>query len=243
MSRLTFAVAGAAALVVTSVAVAHGLDGTRGVTRVAATFSASQTKTQTRTCTTTNGKTIATTTARYAGTASGGTADLAGPMTLSTRSVVNTIDGIGTTDGTLRIMPTAGGKTDAHFTAVFDGGTMAGLAVGHTSTHAQLVAAISATVGTTGLSNGKLGGGTAPGSAAELVAGACAPSKTVTQTSEAKGTVSAVTSTSITVAGLTCSVPLTFSTKIATVKQGDRAEIKCSLQNGVNTLVKLEVRH
>ena len=105
------------------------------------------------------------------------------------------------------------------------------------------VAAISATVGTAGLSNGKLGGGTATGSAAEFVAGACAPSKIVTQTSEAKGTVSAVSSTSIVVEGLTCSVSSTFSAKIATVKQGDRAEIKCSLQNGVNTLVKLEVKH
>lgn len=243
MRRLAIAAAGAAALSAASIAVAHGLDGGRNVSRAAATFTASTTSTQTRTCTTAAGKTIATTVARYAGTASGGTADLAGPMTVTMRSVVNQTDGIGTTDGTLRIAPTGGGKTDAHFTAVYDGGTISGLAVGHTSTHAQLVAALSATVGAGGLANGKLGGGTAPGSAAELLRGNCAPAKVVRQTSEAKGTVSSVTSTSINVAGLTCSVPATLSAKIGTVKQGDRVEIKCTLQNGVNTLVKLDVHH
>lgn len=243
MKKLSLAAGGLAALVGASLAVAHGIDGARGVTRVAATFAASTANTQTRTCTTADGKTIATTTARYTGTAASGSPELAGPIALTTRSVVNTNDGIGTVDGTLRITPTAGGRTDAHFSGVYDAGTIVGTAVGHTSTHAQLVAAISAGVGSAGLTSGKLGGGAAGGSAVELLPGHCAPVKTVTQTSGAKGTVSSVTSTSITVAGLQCSVPSSLSSKVGAVKVNDRVEIKCTLQNGVNTLVKIETKH
>jgi hypothetical protein len=46
---------------------------------------------------------------------------------------------------------------------------------------------------------------------------------------------------SITVAGLTCAIPADMAQKVnEKVKVGDRAEIRCALANGQNTLVKLE---
>jgi hypothetical protein len=228
----------AAALAAAAVAVARSTDGNvKGITRAAATFTATTTSSQTRTCTTAAGKAIATTTARYSGAATGG--DLTGPITVSTRSVINTNDDVGTVDGSFRIV-TSAGKTDAHFTAVYDGGTLSGLAQGHTAAHAELIAAISAGYGAGGFTSGKLGGGTAGGSAVELAPGHCSPTKPVQQTSAAKGIVSAVSSTSITVAGLTCSVPASLTAKLAGVSTGSRAEIKCSLSNGTNTLVSFE---
>ena len=73
--------AGLAALVTTSVAVAHGIEGAKTAKAVAATFSASAGTTTTRTCTTTDGKTITVTDGKYTGVAAGDT-DLAGPITL-----------------------------------------------------------------------------------------------------------------------------------------------------------------
>ena len=48
-----------------------------------------------------------------------------------------------------------------------------------------------------------------------------------------------MSATSITVAGLTCAVPASFATQIATVKVGDRLYVRCNLVSGTNTLVKI----
>lgn len=226
-------------------AVASSVDNNvRGISRVSATFTASTTSSQTHTCTTADGKTLATTTARYAGQATGAASagDLTGPMTLSVRTIINVTDNVGYVDGSLRIAAGAG-RTDAHFTAVYDNGAIAGIVEGHAATHGQLVANISAGLGPTGFTAGKLGGGTAGGSAVELAPGRCAPAKTIQQTSRAKGTVSVVSTTSITVAGLTCAVPSSMASKLIGIRSGDQVEIKCSLIGGTNTLVKIEKKH
>ena len=67
--------------------------------------------------------------------------------------------------------------------------------------------------------------------------------KTVKQRSEARGTVSAVSPTSITVAGLTCAVPANLQARVAKVAVNDRAEIHCTLVSNVNTLTSVEARH
>jgi hypothetical protein len=242
MRRLTFIAAGLAALLVTSIAVAHGIDGAKGAKAVAATFSATGMNTSTKTCTTTDGKSITITNGRYTGTAQGDT-DLAGAITLTARSVVNSTDNIGEVDGQLRIDVSGGRNTRAAYSAVYYNGNIAGLAVGQArNSGAALVANVSAAFNpSTGFQNGKLGGGTDTGYAVELTRAKCAPgSKPKPEHSAARGTVSAISSTSITVAGLQCAIPSNDSAAVnAKFKTGDRAEIHCTLQNGVNTLDRI----
>ena len=71
MRKLILTMAGLAALVATSVAVAHGIEGAKTAKAVAATFSASAGTITTRTCTTTDGKSITVTDGKYTGAAAG----------------------------------------------------------------------------------------------------------------------------------------------------------------------------
>ncbi|MFL5910319.1 MAG: hypothetical protein ACJ768_07105 [Gaiellaceae bacterium] len=233
MKTLIIAAIAVAALTGAGVAVAHGIDGgAQSVSAVTGSFTAtSVTGSETRSCTTSTGKTIASTKATYTGTASG-SPDLTGAATIAARSTIDTTDGIGVVDGTLKI-----GKTESHFSAVYDHGSVAGMASGHGATpHLQLLANVSATFSTTaGFTGGKIGG-TAGGSAVELVPGGC---KSSHETSDAEGSITAVSATSITVAGLTCTVPVALSTKVLALALGTRVEIKCSLSNGTTTLVKI----
>ena len=240
---LSIATVAAAALALTSLAVAKGLDSNTNVRGLAGTFSATTaSKVQTRTCMTTDGKTLVKSTGTYTGTAAGD-ADLAGTITIRATSTINSTDNVGVIGGTLKI-DVAGRDTSAHFDGVYANGQDAGLAGGHAhSPFARLVANISAgDTASGGFTDGKIGG-TAGGGAVEVGPGRCKPAKTVHQRSEAKGTISAVSSTSITVAGLTCAVPANLQPRVAKLQVNQRAEIKCTLVNGTNTLTRVEARH
>jgi hypothetical protein len=237
MKRLTIAAIVIAALASAGVAVAHGIEGgTQAATPVNASFTATSVKGgDTHTCTTAAGKTIASTKATYTGTASG-SPDLTGTATIEARSVLDTTDGVGVVSGTLRI-----GKTQSHFNAVYDGGTIAGLATGHGATpHQQLLANVSATFSATGgFTNGRIGG-TSGGSAVELAPG-CEASESKHDTVRAEGTITAVTAASITVHGLTCAVPTSLAITVATsYPGGTRVEIRCSNVGGTKTLVSIK---
>lgn len=242
---LILASAALVALVATGLAVAHGIDGTKSAKSVSGSFSTgAPSQFKTRSCTTTDGKTLVATEGVYAGAATGttaGDADFTGPITVRARSLINTTDGIGVVSGTFRIDVASGGDTVAHFDTVFASGAVAGLASGHAQDpHAKLLANVSSTFSpTAGFGGGKLGGGTSGGAAVELGPGKCEPSKAVKETSEARGIVTAASATSITVAGLTCSVPANLSSKVVGLLNA-RAEIRCSLSGGVNTLIKIE---
>jgi hypothetical protein len=242
---LVFAAAAVLALAATGFAVARGLDGSnKTVKAVSGTFAATTaSKVETRTCTTADGKTLVTTNGTYTGTSSGDP-DLTGNITIDARSLINMTDNVGTVTGRLRI-DVPGRNTQAHFDAVYSGGQISGLAGGFAhDPAAALLANLSAGFsGSGGFTGGKLGGGTAGGAAVEIGPGRCQPTKVVKENSEARGTVSAVSSTSITVAGLTCAVPTNLQAKVATVKVNDRAEIHCSLVGNVNTLTRIDVRH
>jgi hypothetical protein len=241
MKKLAVAGALLAALATAGIAVAHSGDGAQSVKRVTATFNATTVgASQTRTCTTTDGKTIATTTATYTGTASGDP-DLTGNLTFTAHSTVNTTDGIGIVDGRLKIAA-PGGNTDAHFTGVLDGTNVAGTISGHGATsHTRLFGNLSAGFSTTGgLTGGKIGGPAAGGSAVELVAGACRPSQSHPSTTSARGTVTAVSATSITVNGLTCTV--TNANLVKSISVNAFVTITCSFSGGVNTLTKVEAK-
>jgi hypothetical protein len=240
MRKVTFAVVVLVALVATSYAVANGIEGAKSAKAVAGTFSATGTSTSSRTCTTTDGKTIVVTDGKYTGVAAGDP-DLTGAITLRAKSVVNTTDNVGTVDGKLTI-DAAGKNTEASYSAVYDHGAIAGLAVGKAhQPNGKLIANLSATFSAaSGFTSGKLGGGTTGGSAVELSAGSCKSSKTTAEKSEAHGTVSALSTTSITVAGLTCAVPADKSADInAKFKTGDTAQIRCELVSGTNTLTSI----
>ena len=237
MRRLTFIAAGLAALLATSIAVAHGIDGAKSAKAVAGSFAATGSSVSTRTCTTADAKTITVTDGKYTGTASGDP-DLTGALTITAHSVINTTDGVGVVDGRFRIDVSGGRDTFANYAAVYGGGNIAGLASG--AAHdpgARLLANLSAGFNpASGFTGGKIGGGTAGGGAVELSGARCAkPAKP--EKSEARGTVSAISATSITVAGLTCAInPNDSATVNAKLHLNDRAEIHCSLQNNVNTL-------
>ncbi len=238
MRRLTFIAAGVAALLATSIAVAHGIEGAKSAKAVAATFAATGSSVSTRTCTTADAKTITITNGKYTGTATGDP-DLTGALTITARSVINTTDGVGVVDGRFRIDVSGGRDTVANYSAVYSGGAIAGLASG--AAHdpgARLLANLSAGFdAASGFTGGKLGNGTAGGAAVELSGAKCASSKSKPEKSEARGTVSALSVSSITVAGLTCAIAPNDSAAVnAKLKVNDRAEIHCSLVNGVNTL-------
>jgi hypothetical protein len=226
------------ALVAAGIAVGHGIDGAKNVKEVTGTFTATTvSKLDTRTCTTSDGKTLVTTNGTYAGPASGD-ADLTGPVTIRAHSTVNTTDGVGVVWGTLRV-GVAGGDTEARFDAVLKGSQLAGLASGRAhEPSARLIANLSSDFNaTTGFANGKLGG-TTGGAAVELGPGTCKGPASVRETSRAEGTVTAVSTTSITVAGLTCAVPATLQSIVTPLTVGTHAEIGCTLSGGVNTLVR-----
>jgi hypothetical protein len=242
MRKLTYAAAVLVALMVTGIAVANGIEGAKNAAKVAGTFSATGSSTSTRTCTTTDGKTLVVTDGQYTGAATGD-ADLTGAITLRARSVINTTDNVGLVTGTLSIAQASGADTRAMYSAVYDGGNIAGLASGRGFGHdhgssAQLVGNLSAGFSaTTGFTNGKIGGGTAGGSAVEVGGTSCSPSGTTTESSSARGTISALSTTSITVAGLTCAIPSANSADVnSKYKVGDTVSIKCTLQSSVNTL-------
>lgn len=243
MRRLLLVAVAIAALTAASVAVAEGIEGAKTAKSVAGTFAATSANVSTRTCTTSDGKALAITNAKYTGAASGDP-DLTGPITLRARSVINTTDNVGVVEGALRIDVASGRDTYATYATVYDHGNIAGLAIGRAhDPSARLVANISAGfTASGGFTGGKFGGGTSAGSAVELGPGKCG-AKTPAEKSEARGTISALSSSSITVAGLTCAIPPDKSADVNShFKAGDHAEIRCTLTNGTNTLTKIERR-
>jgi hypothetical protein len=183
MRKFLIVALGVLALTTTGLAVAKGLKGAKSMKAVAGTFAATPTSdVKTKTCTTSDGKTIVASHGKYTGTATGATAgdaDLTGPVTLDVHSVLNTTDDVGVVEGKLKIDVASGKDTALHYDAVYDHGKLAGFARGHAHDPGmQVLANLSADFTSAGgFVNGKLGGGTAGGSALELGPGKCAPEK------------------------------------------------------------------
>ncbi len=242
MRKLTYFAALVVALVATGYAVADGMEGAKSASAVAGTFAAAGASTSSRTCTTTDGKTIVATEGTYTGTAAGDP-DLTGAITLRARSVINTTDNVGVVTGTLKIDQASGHATQAEYVAVYDHGSIAGLASGRAhDPSARLLANLSATfAAASGFTGGKLGGGTSGGSAVELGGSSCKPSHAASEKSEALGTISALSATSITVAGLVCAIPAEKSAGVnAAFKTGDTVRIRCGAVGGVATLMSID---
>jgi hypothetical protein len=242
MQRLLVVVAAGSALVAAGVAVAKGLE-IQAVKQVGATFTATMVvNSSTKTCTTADG-TFVVTRAEYRGTASSSEPTLSGPIRLDVTSLINTTKNLGVVSGRLRIDTASSRDTTAGLQSVYANGQLHGLVNGRVrDPSAGLVGDLSSAFSTTGgFTNGKLGGTDGGGAAVQLQRGDCRRAPTVrAQRAEARGTVTAVSSTSITVAGITCAVPATLGRTVADVRTGDVVEIRCELQNSVLTLTKLD---
>jgi len=242
--KLVLSCAIAGALAAAGIALASGNDA-RTITKVSGTFTATTLwgRSSTSTCTTSNGRQLTTTRATYTGTAAG-PADLTGPVQITTSSTIDTAGAVGTMNGRLTISPSGGGRTDLQLSGVYDGGTVVGLVTGHSATRSvQLLGNVSAGYSPTGgFTNGRIGG-SAGGSALELAPTRCGPVKQPPrERSTAEGAVSAVSATSITVAGLTCAVPSTLAAQVAAFKVGDQVRIECTTVSGTSTLTGIGKR-
>jgi len=169
MRKLLLAAIGLVALVGAGIALAK--PGGSSVASVTGTFTATTAShSEQRSCTTSDGKTIETTSATYTGT-SVGDASVAGTVTVRAHSVIDTTDDLGTVQGSVRI-----GGGEARFSGVYDHGKVAGLLTGHVGTkdaHSTLLANVSASFSAAGgFTGGKIGASDG-GSAVALSAGGC----------------------------------------------------------------------
>jgi len=235
MRKLVYASVLAAALAAAGAAVAD-VFGVTAARSTSATFAATTVATSRSSTCTADSDTLVATNARYTGTSTSSDSALNGPLTADLRSLIDTTTNVGTVTGRLRIDTADGRHTVADVTAIYDGGQLAGLATGRTGGGAQrLLANLSAGFSAAGgLTSGKLGGGSGGGSAVALTTGRCrtTPPERPARVA-ANGSVSAVSATSITVAGVTCTVPSSLSAKVTTLTVGSRASIRC--QNGTLT--------
>jgi hypothetical protein len=244
MRKLVLTIVGLVALAAASVAVAHGINGVKSERSVSATFAASAEHVATQTCTSTDAKAMSVTNGTYTGPATGDPG-LTGALTLRAHSMLNTTDNVGAVTGTFRIHVANGRDAGGVFTAVYDHGTLAGLLVGRAhDPGARLLANFSATFApATGFTGAKIGGGTTGGGAVEIGAAGCGPRVPRPMHSEAHGAISAISATSITVGGLTCTIPAKSRAAALLprrLKVGDMVEIRCDLVDGQKTLTRIE---
>jgi len=241
MRRLVWLTAVLIALVAAGAAVAtHGF-GTRAVKSVTATFSATSiSNSAVATCTTSDG-TLEQTHATYTGAASSSEPSLNGTLTAQLTTIVNKTTNVGTVVGSLRIRQ-SGPDTYAGFTGTYSNGQVNGLAAGGArSPFNRLVANVSAAFNpASGLTNGKIGATDGNGAAVLVQPGRCQRVVLPKQKVEARGTVTAVSSTSITVAGVTCAVPSSLASKVGELKVNDQASIRCELVDSVLTLTRVD---
>lgn len=267
MRRMILATATGLLLVGAGVAVAHGFS-SKAVKEVSATFTATTVSNYTTaTCTgvapATDLDTYVKSRGTYTGTVVSTEPSLAGTATIVASSLINTTKHVGIVEGEIRIIATAGGgQTSASFQGVLTQqgtppvDTVVGLAVGgnrhgHDEAAVKLLANLSAVyTAAGGFTAGKLGGDTAPGDAVLITNGGCTtPKPPKTEKIKARGLVTAVlptppatppAPTSITVAGITCTVPANLQAAVAALKVGvDYVTIECDAVGGVNTLTRV----
>jgi hypothetical protein len=242
MKRFVLVAAGMLAFAGAGIA-ASGVFAAKSVKSVTGTFTATTVSgLHSTTCTNSDG-TFVDSRATYSGLAVSTEPSLNGPIRLDVHSVVNTTKDLGTASGRLTIDTSSVKNTVARLQAVYSGGSVAGLAGGHTEEPATLLlanlsAGFSATGGFTG---GKLGASTG-GAAIEGTLGPCTPkAANKPQTVEVHGTVSALSSTRVTAGGVTCSIPANHHVS-SNIAVNSQVEMRCTLVNGQYVLTKLEAK-
>jgi hypothetical protein len=245
MRKTIFAVAALAALVASSVAVAHLKSG--NVAAVSATLSAPTTAhltTRTLTC---NGQTIEVSEGRYTGTSVSTTPDLAGPIELRVHSVYNTTTKLGWVDGRLKIRATDD-RSNAHFSAVNSNGKLDGWLSGSAG-HRDgiLFGSLSGTFSKTGgLTDGQLGTGTGTNAAVLATRTDCSEATTKPSVRlTVRGTVESITDALIVVkpadgsASQSCTIG---ERKPEHIAANDKVEMTCLQREGKFVLEKVRER-
>lgn len=246
MRKTIFAVAALAALVASSVAVAHLKSG--DVTQVSATLSATtpaNVQTRTYTC---DSQVFEVTTGRWTGTAVSTTPDLNGAVSLHVKSVYNTTRKLGWIEGKLKI---AGSDDRAHagFSAVNVDGKLDGWLRGSAGRGDGIVfGSLSGSFSKTGgLTDGQLGTGTGANAAVLAKRAACKTSETTRPSVRltVRGTVESISATAIAVkpadgsATQTCTIGERKPERIAA---GDKVEMTCLQREGTFVLEKVRER-
>jgi len=243
MKKSIFVVAALAALVASSVAVAHLKSG--NVSAVSATLSAPTTvhlSTRTVTC---DGQTIEVSTGRYTGMSTSTTPDLAGPIELKVHSVYNTTTKLGTVDGYLKIRATDN-RSNARFSAVNTDGKLDGWLRG-TAGHRDgtVFGSISGSFSKTGgLTDGALGAGTGANTAVLAKRAECKESETTRPSVRltVRGTVESISDSEIKVkpadgsASQSCTIG---ERKPERIETGDKVEMTCLQREGKFVLEKV----
>lgn len=243
MRRIIIPILVALAATLAGVAVAHSGDSSTGVKAVSATFAATTAaRAETRACTGVDGA-YEIVKATYAGTAASTESSLAGPVELKVTSVYNTTTKIGWLEGRLKIGES---RSNAKLWAVNTNGALDGFVYGEAG-HRNSALLGSLTAGWTrsgGFTDGKLGTGSSTNAA--VLAGKPCTGKPVGSSVRltVKGTVDAVTDTSISVkprdggAVQTCAIGAT-SERPAVVR-GDSVEMTCAQIESAWVLVKVK---
>ena len=247
---IIFALAGLTALGTAGIALGHGKDTAGGfkTTPVAATFTVAPGSHQSiRTCTGADG-TYTISRGIWSGTAVSSSDRLAGPLSIRGELGVNQTTGAGWLVAHVRI----DGSTDRHkdaggeLNAVIAGSKLTGFLSGRVHDEGALYASVSASVGTTGFTDGQIGSGAMSPAGLVIDRGRCEPTPKLRTLVDARGTVSAVSSTSITVSKsgdektLTCVVGADLAATVAKLKVGDRAFVSCALVDGSYRLLKVK---
>lgn len=246
MKKSIFVAAALAALVASSVAVAHLKSG--NVSAVSATLSAPTTahlSTRTLTC---DGQTIEISTGRYTGTSVSTTPDLAGPIELRVHSVYNTTTKLGWVDGQLKIRATDN-RSNVHFTAVNTDGKLDGWVRGSAGRRdGVLFGSLSGSFSkTAGLTDGLLGSGTGANTAVLATRTDCKRSETTRPSVRltVRGTVESISDSAIAVtpadgsALQSCTIG---ERKPERIEVNDKVEMTCLQREGKFVLEKVRER-
>jgi hypothetical protein len=246
--RRTITVIGSAvtALAVAGVAVATTIGGSAAP--VDATFQAAKQRSESRLCTGADGDTYQISSGRYAGTATSGNADLAGPIEISVRSVYNQTDKLGTIEGWVKFRNASGDKrATSLFSGILgDGGAVNGWLGG------RVLGNVTGTYVPDTSFNGELGKGNAITSKAVVLSRLeCKRQEPPKPTRpsvklEVKGEVDALSPTQISVkprdgsASQVCALKSGVSPSTADFPVGTKVEMKCGPIDNVMTLLRLE---
>ncbi len=246
MKKSIFVVTALAALVASSVAVAHLKSG--NVSAVSAKLSAPTTShltTRTMTC---DGQTIEISTGRYTGMSESTTPDLAGPIELRVHSVYNTSTKLGTVDGSLRI-GAADDRSKANFTAINSDGKLDGWLRGSAGRRdGAIFGSLSGSFSkTAGLTDGQLGTGNGANTAVLAKRADCKKSETTRPSVRlmVRGAVASISDSLIVVTPSDGSAPQSCTIgerKPERIAQGDKVEMTCLQREGKFVLEKIHKR-
>ena len=262
---LIFTLVGLTALGSAGIALGHGLGGGLKTSTAAATFAAAPSSSITsKTCTGSDG-TYVITKGSWTGTAASSNSRLSGAIRIHGELGVNQTTGLGWLVARVRIDAGSDGSNDAgaDLRGVVANGKLTGFLNGHIQDEGAVYGSVAATVGATGFSDGQIGGGTPTAAAVVIDRGSCTPATVQRAVVSARGTLTAVSATSLTLQGfdnrgdhkgdnnadnkgssitLTCAVGSDLAATVAKLKVGDAASVTCGLVDGSYRLLRIESR-